>query len=141
MPKKKKILIGVGACCFATFVVFMVLLLSGQGEMIFPSDVSNVSLTVYTAALSSFKTPPDFEKYNYLDTALYSAGIITPDHNGNINTDFGGNILNNEGISSADLKNKMFNIKQSGKKQESFYSIQNAIDVNPETGEVFYYDA
>jgi hypothetical protein len=119
----------------------MVILLSGQGEMIFPSDVSNVSQTVYTAALSSFKTPPDFEKYAYLDTALYSAGIITPDHNGNINTDFGGNILNNEAISTADLKNKMFNIKQSGKKQESFYSIQNAIDVNPETGEVFYYDA
>ena len=112
MPKQKKIMIGVGTCCFATFVVFMVLLLSGQGEMIFPSDVSNVSQTVYTAALNTFQTSVDLQKYDYLGTGLYQEGIIVPNRAYNILTKFGGSIMNNEEITGLiDLKNKMFNMK------------------------------
>ena len=71
VSKKKKILIGVGSCCFATFVIFMVILLSGQGEMIFPSDAENVSLTVFTAARDAFNTPPNQDKYDYLGSKNY----------------------------------------------------------------------
>ena len=35
----------------------------------------------------------------------------------------------------------MFNIQVSDSKEQSFFSIQNMIEVVPETGEVFYYDA
>ena len=119
----------------------MIILLSGQGEMIFPSDVDNVSQTVYTAMKNTFNRPPNFEKFNYLGTSKNFKDALWYQDSGKF-LEFGGSMLKNDEITKLiDLNNRLLNIQVSESKEQSFYTIQNAIDVVPETGEVYYYDA
>lgn len=88
----------------------MVILLSGQGEYIFPSNSENVSLTVYTAAKDAFNMPPDADKFNYLGSKKNFLGTLWYDSRGKVQP-FGGKLFKNEEITKLiDLKKRMISI-------------------------------